>query len=92
MLLAAMAAVAFAARQAQAAAAHLAMGGGVYLPISTLPGPAQIAWSDQRQAQQMAEQELLTHITLAVRGPGTSPCLRAAIFSAICLKVLPSPD
>ncbi|GAO69174.1 hypothetical protein [Comamonas sp. E6] len=43
----------------------------VLLSISTLLGPAQIAWIDQRQAQQMAEQEQLTHITLGqsvVRG------------------------
>jgi len=36
----------------------------VSLSISTLLGSAQIAWIDQRQAQQMAEQELPTHITL----------------------------
>ncbi|GEQ74203.1 hypothetical protein CTTA_1208 [Comamonas testosteroni] len=43
----------------------------VSLSISTLLGSAQIAWIDQRQAQQMVEQELPTHITLvqsAVRG------------------------
>jgi len=43
----------------------------VLLSISTLLGPAQIAWINQRQVQQMAEQEQLTHITLvqsAVRG------------------------
>jgi hypothetical protein len=36
----------------------------VLLSISTLLGPAQIAWINQRQVQQMAEQEQLTHITL----------------------------
>ncbi|BDR07525.1 hypothetical protein CTR2_R08630 [Comamonas thiooxydans] len=43
----------------------------VSLPISTLLGSAQIAWIDQRQAQQMVKQELPTHITLlqsVVRG------------------------
>jgi hypothetical protein len=42
-----------------------------YCCPSPLLRPAQIAWIDQRQAQQMAEQELLTHITLGqsvVRG------------------------
>ena len=34
------------------------------LPISTLVGLAEFAWNDHRQAQQMAEQERLMHITL----------------------------
>ena len=95
MLLAALAAVAFAARPAQAAAAHLAMGGGIAVHTAHLNAAGAGADCLKRSAAGAADGRagaadayhagspvVRGHITLSTR---------AAIFSAICLKVLPSP-